>query len=206
MGALDPVALHARLAALEADGVTAPALRRAAALLRRLPGQDAALAALLQQRVQALLDDCQRLATTQPAAAASVSRGDDSGDGGLAVLLQVLASARIAPSPAAAAAPVAVALQPSPLLQEARLAWRTLRARSQLQQALAQSQEHAGPLNSSRLLLRALEAMQAASPGYAECFLAHLDVLAALEPLVAAPTRAEAAAPRRAARVRKRRD
>lgn len=197
----DLAALHARLDALAAAGVAAPRLRRAEALLRRVPGQDEALAQLLLQRARVLLEE-----SPPQAASATPARAAHARDRGLAELRQRLACAREMPSSeVTAAAPAAAALQPSALLQEARLAWRTLRARSQLQQALAQPQEHAGPLNSSRLLLRALEAMQATAPGYAECFLAHVDALAALEPLLAAPARADAA-PRRAARTRKRRD
>lgn len=191
--------LEARVAALSARGVATPALWRAAALLRRLPGQDVAVAEALRLRVVELLATCEppAMPVAVPPARAAV----------FAELLQLLAAGRATSLPMHDDAVVdASALQPSPLLEEARLAWRTVRARSQLQQALAQPQEHAGPLNSSRLLLRALEAMQAVSPAYVECFLAHLDVLAALQPLTAAPQRASLASSRRPSRPRKRRD
>ena len=94
-----------------------------------------------------------------------------------------------------------------PLLEDARRTWRTVRARSQLRQSLAQPQEHAGPLNSGRLVLRMLDAMQAASPAYLECLLTYLEVLVALEPMVSATlSSAAVATSRRAPRVRKRRD
>jgi hypothetical protein len=76
-----------------------------------------------------------------------------------------------------------------------------------LRQSLAQPQDHAGPLNSGRLVLRMLDAMQAVSPEYLECLLAYLDVLVALEPMVPATVSSDVVvAPRRAPRARKRRD
>lgn len=59
--------------------------------------------------------------------------------------------------------------------------WSRLRAEQRLRQALAQVPAMAGPLNSSQVVHRALQAMQALSPAYLDAFLAHVDGLIALE-------------------------
>jgi hypothetical protein len=59
--------------------------------------------------------------------------------------------------------------------------WSRLRAEQRLRQALAQVPPMAGPLNSSQVVHRALQAMHDLSPEYLEAFLAHIDTLAWLE-------------------------
>lgn len=62
-----------------------------------------------------------------------------------------------------------------------RQQWDALRARRQLRESLSHRADDAGPLNSGRLVQRALAAMHAASPGYLAHFLAYVDTLAWLE-------------------------
>ena len=175
---------------------------RAQALAQRMQGQDAAVRGLLESRLHALLASCNQLPEARPAAEQS-----GAGVSPLAMLLQQWPGAdacsdawpaeRVTPD----AAPVI------PMLEDARRTWRTVRARSQLRQSLAQPQDHAGPLNSGRLVLRMLDAMQAVSPEYLECLLTYLEVLVALEPMVPATVSSDVVvAPRRAPRARKRRD
>ena len=59
--------------------------------------------------------------------------------------------------------------------------WSRLRTEQRLRQALAQVPPKAGPLNSSQVVHRALQTMQALSPAYLDAFLAHVDGLIGLE-------------------------
>ena len=172
------------------------------ALEQRMHGQDAAVRELLEARLQGLLASC-----NQQFAAVPEAKRCDAISSPLAILLQQWPHTS-APGDALTAAAVGQDAAPViPLLEDARRTWRTVRARSQLRQSLAQPQEHAGPLNSGRLVLRMLDAMQAASPEYLECLLTYLDTLVALEPLVPAGAPSDApVAPRRTTRARKRRD
>lgn len=197
-------ALQQRLEALLAvAGKTMP-LRRIEALLQRMPGQDAAVTELLCARADAALMHCEQSAT--PAVApAPLPRCSQR----LTPLLQMLATSPRAMQQATAVTSELEAVNAGvqPLLEDARQVWRAVRARSQLRQSLAQSQEHAGPLNSGRLVLRMLDVMQATSPEYLECLLTYVDVLLGLEALTGSGERApEPVAPRRGARGRKRRE
>ncbi|MFN3311355.1 MAG: DUF2894 domain-containing protein [Thermomonas sp.] len=174
--------------------------RRIAALERRLHGRGEAVRTRLQGRLESLrADDAAATHRDAPAHGPAASPGP---------LAQLLAewpragAARLPTAPAATAAAEEAPVEEAPLLREARRTWRTLRVRSQLRQSLAQPQEHAGPLNSGRLVLRLLDALQAASPAYLECLLAHIDVLVALQPVLTAPEPPPAAGTRRRARKR----
>ncbi|MDL2339516.1 MAG: DUF2894 domain-containing protein [Pseudomonadota bacterium] len=59
--------------------------------------------------------------------------------------------------------------------------WSRLRAEQRLRQALAQVPAMAGPLNSSHLVNRALQAMRDLSPEYLDAFISHIDTLLWLE-------------------------
>jgi len=59
--------------------------------------------------------------------------------------------------------------------------WSRLRAEHRLRQALAQVPAMAGPLNSSHLVNRALQAMRDVSPEYLDAFMSHIDTLQWLE-------------------------
>ena len=175
---------------------------RAQALAQRMQGQDAAVRVLLESRVHAM-----RAARAGVPAAAAVIEHRNAAPSPLAMLLQQWprTDARSNALPAELVEPGAESV--IPLLEDARRTWRTVRARSQLRQSLAQPQDHAGPLNSGRLVLRMLDAMQAVSPEYLECLLTYLEVLVALEPMVPATVSSDVVvAPRRAPRARKRRD
>lgn len=70
-----------------------------------------------------------------------------------------------------------------PALDAVRQLWSELRTRSQVRRSLAPPTEDAGPLNSSRLMHRALSLMRDASPDYLRQFLAYADTLSSLETL-----------------------
>ncbi|MEP7100321.1 MAG: DUF2894 domain-containing protein [Burkholderiales bacterium] len=59
--------------------------------------------------------------------------------------------------------------------------WSRLRADQRLRQALAQVPAMAGPLNSSQVINRTLQAMRDASPEYLDAFMSHVDTLLWLE-------------------------
>ena len=84
-----------------------------------------------------------------------------------------------------APAPAMPCPEPSPMaaLVQARRAWAEARVRSQVRESLGQTAEDAGPLNSTRLVHRALSLMGDACPAYLDAFLGYLDTLAWLEPL-----------------------
>ena len=96
-----------------------------------------------------------------------------------------------APSPLTA---LVSGLQAGPELrnvQAHRRTWGQLRLARRLAEVSAPVPEHLGPLNSQVLVTRALQQLQALSPGYLQHLLTQLDALSALAPLQAA---AEAAA------------
>lgn len=81
-------------------------------------------------------------------------------------------------------------------LRTHRDTWARLRDELRLAQALSSLPPNAGPLNSQRLVLRALQRMRELSPGYFHRFLAHLETLQGLEQAGATPSASPAARPR----------
>lgn len=186
----------ARLQALRGRGVAVVALARCEALLRRLRGQDARL----QQQLLPVL--AARLAALEAAPGRAAVKPAAPVATGFPALLAVLERRQ------------ALATDREPpleaVLDAARAQWRTLRAQSQLRQMLVQPREDVGPLNSARLVARAMQQLQAISPGYVDCLLTYLDTLAGLVPLAGVPDEAGAGVlpgrkPARP-RVRKRKD
>lgn len=94
--------------------------------------------------------------------------------------------------------PAARGAAPVPELKawrEHRDAWRRIGIEQQLRRAMAELPAQAGPLHSQRLVLRALQQMQATAPAYLAAFLAQAEALVALEDAIEA--RRPAAAPLR---------
>jgi len=78
-----------------------------------------------------------------------------------------------------------------PVLEEARRVWTQVRTDSQLRASLDDLPADAGPLNSGKLVHRALHFMRQVSPGYLQHFIAYTDTLSSLERLqsqLGAPT------------------
>jgi hypothetical protein len=63
----------------------------------------------------------------------------------------------------------------------ARGSWTRLRVEQRVRQALEQVPANAGPLNSSYVVHRALQAMGEISPAYLDAFMSHVDTLLWLE-------------------------
>lgn len=81
-------------------------------------------------------------------------------------------------------------------LGQFRALWSSLRADSQLRQAVAHVPADAGPLNSTALATRAIARMGEVSPGYLRGFLAYVDNLAWLEAAASGTPGGVAAKPR----------
>lgn len=90
--------------------------------------------------------------------------------------------------------PHAGAFPPLPALDAFRHTWSRLRIDSQLQHALADVPEDAGPMNSTVLVHRALALMHDTAPDYLRHFLGYVDALAGVAWI--SPERATTPAPR----------
>lgn len=185
----------ARLAALRARGAAQAdpvGLRLAEALVRRSGGHAGEAGRLLQARLDRALDAlAQRLDAPPSPRSVVAPTPRPPQPGPLAGLLQVLAAHRgEAPPPTPAAPPPRRALGAASLptavpaaraelqaLPFFRDTWTELKVTRQLHQSLAQPPQNAGPLNSHRLVLRALERLQALSPAYLQHFMAQVDAL-----------------------------
>lgn len=185
-----PDALDARLAALRAAGALQREAARfhiAAALARRRAGQDSAVRSQLDRRLALLLDDLQqRLAAPLTAAVASAPA-----PGPLARLCADLALDSGRPGELRS-------------VQQFAGTWARLRVDQQLRRASGRQQAQAGPLNSQKLMLQALQQLRRLSPAYLQRFMAQAETLLWLDDLgTAAEPAATAPAPRRRAPTRR---
>ncbi len=192
---VDP--LDQRLDALHAAGAARHEPARfqiAAALARRRGAQPGPVRQRLDRRLALLLDDLQQ---RLDAAAAPAPPPAGARPGPLASLCaELTAPAADAPRHDLPAATAQAAL-PLPALravQQFGAGWARLRVQAQLRRASSQPQGQAGPLNSRRLMLQALQQLQRLSPAYLQRFMAQAETLRWLEDLGNAAEPAEAAA------------
>lgn len=85
------------------------------------------------------------------------------------------------PAPAPSLTSLPVVARPLRAVAAFKGTWSRLRAEQRLRQALAEVPAHAGPLNSSHVVHRALQTMHTLSPEYLDAFMSHIDTLLALE-------------------------
>jgi hypothetical protein len=157
-------ALDARLAALRDAGALQREAARfhiAQALARRRAGQAGVVRQRLDARLAGLLDDLQvRLA---------------------APVAQAAAAAPVAPGPLAllCADLVPGSGRPGELrtVQQFGATWARLRVDQQLRRASGRQRGQAGPLNSQRLMLQALQQLRRLSPAYLQRFMAQAETL-----------------------------
>lgn len=208
--------LHSRLDAWRAAGadrVDPVGFHRLDALVRRCASADASMLALLQPRIETLVDahaaTIARKAASRPALdhprplAALVAECAARRGGGVDASAGHAGQAQ----PASGHAQV-------PALQPARQLWKALRTERQLRQSLQKPHEDTGPLNSAQLVNRMLRRMGEASPGYLEHLIGYVDVLSELEHLLgpvavmesAMPSPGRKPAAKRARAPRKRKD
>jgi hypothetical protein len=191
-------AAAARLAALQARGAAQAdpvGWAYAQALARRTAAHDGATRQWLDQRLAQALDT---LSARCDAAAATPATPppEPPAPAPLTALLQHLQTLSPAPVPATtpqAAAPGAVELK---TVQRHRSTWARLSADQQLARALAQVPDNPGPLNSHRLVLRALQRLQETAPAYLQQLLVHAETLLWLEQANAGSAPAAARPPR----------
>ncbi len=157
-------------------------------LARQLPCQPAVVQQVLRPRWTAAMED---YAARARRAGAGASRSKEAvSESPLALLnrsLQTRTAADAAPGPGEGTGQL-------PDLQSVRRfaqVWSKIAAEQQLAQALVRGPENAGPLNSHKLVLRALRLMRRLSPDYTRHFLAQMDALLWLDqvrPGAALPT------------------
>ena len=193
-----------------ADRVDPVGFHRLEALARRCASADPSMLALLQPRIETLV---QAHASTIARKAASPSAIDRARP--LAALVAECAARRgvVIDMDAGQAQPATEHAQ-VPALQPARQLWKALRTERQLRQSLQKPHEDTGPLNSAQLVNRMLLRMGEASPEYLEHLIGYVDVLSELEHLLgpvavmesAMPSPGRKAPAKRARTPRKRKD
>lgn len=164
-------------------------------LAQRMAGQREAVQQRLRQRLDALPQRPATLRAPQRAA----------GPSALALLNAELAQR--AGTAATAGAEGLQASAPLPELASVRRfgqTWAKVATEQQMIEALAKAPKNAGPLNSHRLMLRALTQMRRLSPDYLRLFLAQMEALLWVEEAVARLPKPAAKAKGSAGRVVKR--
>ena len=187
-------ALRARGAA----GMDPVRFRFIEAMARRAELQQGAARDLLRTRLAALLAGY--AGQVDPSSGAQQGVPSPAVPGPLAALTALTAQLdRHAASraPARTTLPALAAPAEPPALAYMRSTWSRLSAQRRLARSLEQLPENAGPLNSQRLVHRALSLMHDASPEYLRRFMAHAEVLMWLE-----QAQADAASGKDAARPR----
>ena len=163
-----------------ADRVDPVGFHRLEALARRCASADPSMLALLQPRIETLV---QAHAATIARKAASPSAIDRARP--LAALVAECAARRgVGIDMDAGQAQPATEHAQVPALQPARQLWKALRTERQLRQSLQKPHEDTGPLNSAQLVNRMLLRMGEASPEYLEHLIGYVDVLSELEHLL----------------------
>lgn len=175
-----------RLQALHRDG--APALdplgwHYLQTLAARSAAQTGTVQTLLERKLQEALDAFEARCQTRP----TPTLCEPPQPSPLAQLLQAL---RHSPDPTATATSAVVAAQgasprglppENPRVRQFRRQLRKISVQKQVRQAMDQAPPNAGPINSHRLVLRALGLMRDLSPDYLERFMAYLDTLLLLQ-------------------------
>ncbi len=186
--------------AQQADRIDPVRFRRIESLAQRASGFDGPVRRLLDARLSALIE-AYALEMEARAARAVSEAVPTSSHNAMDALLDHIAQQ--AAERDATSQPPRTAFPELSVLADVRAIWSEVRADSQLRQSLEPASEDTGPLNSTRLVHRALTLMREASPEYLQQFLAYIDALAWLEQMQGAGMApAEATAP--AAGTRKR--
>jgi len=179
----------------------------AQALASRAAAQGEAVQAVLQPRLQQALADLSAVVESagvseQPQPGASSPHASIRAASPLGELLARLN--RPASGTASGTAATMAGGAPTELraLSQHRSTWASLAVKQQLNRSLAQAPENTGPLNSQRLVLRALQQLQALSPAYLQRFMAHVDALVWLEQHHAALAAPPSPPPRRERKVK----
>lgn len=171
------------------------------ALARRADAHEGPARTLLDAKLAAALAECRARCTEMrlPESDAAVATPPDTTPLG-ALLARLAANDVAAPDSDARTRNMPAGTSPqaaAPALKSVQLFgghWARLGIEQQLAQALASAPENAGPLNSHRLVLRALERMRDIAPDYLYRFIAYADALCWLEDAERGMAAAQAAA------------
>lgn len=153
------------------------------ALQRRLDLADAALAPLVQARLEELMQSRATEVAATPATHAGSPTNADRSQRTLLGLSEYIQAREREVHSATSTDKERTTVSPPVVLEEFRQLWDRIRIESQLRAALAPIPDDAGPLHSSALLHRAMRLMADTSPGYLQHFLAYADALTWMERL-----------------------
>lgn len=168
----------------------------ARALARRSAAQTGAVRQQLDARLARVLADLQQRLDTHPHPTPAVSDTPPAPGRGLLGLMLVQAGSAASTAGPASGPGTPGAAPPAELraVRDFGATWARLRLDQQLQRAQDQQPGNAGPLNSHRLVLQALQQLRQLSPAYLQRFMAHAEALlwlerAAVEPPARRPGR-----------------
>lgn len=189
-----------------ADRVDPVRFRFIEAMVRRTAAQQDAARRLLDTRVAALLaayGEAVERASAQGSAVAAPPAAPQPGP--LSALTEALArhaAAQVDHDLPAGLPPSLIGPAELKSAQYFRSTWSRLSAQKRLTESLAQLPENAGPLNSHRLVHRAMSLMHELSPQYLQKFMAHVEALMWLDRAQAASAPASKAAGKEAAKAK----
>ena len=165
------------------------------ALARRAAAHEGMARAMLDAKLAAALAACAERCDAHTPPAASDDTPATTPLGNLLRTIEAAGTETTAVSaPTAVVATPASTVSPLKSLQHFGDHWARLGSEQQLAKALADAPANAGPLNSHRLVLAALERMRDVSPDYLHRFIAYADALCWLEDVELAQAATQAAA------------
>ncbi len=200
-GDIDHAAALQAWRASGADRVDPVRFRFIEAMVRRTAAQHDAARRVLDARVAALLaaygETVQRASAQGCSAAAAPSAAPQPGP--LSALTEALtqhAAAQVEHDQPLGLPPSLIGPAELKSAQYFRSTWSRLSTQKRLMESLAQLPENAGPLNSHRLVHRAMSLMHEMSPAYLQKFMAHVEALMWLDRAQAASAPASREAPK----------
>ena len=149
-------------------------------LAERSRSVSGAAQALLNDKLHRMLGEFDARMNTEPARSGDGARGSNVSPSPLALLLQEM-SPQASTQPQGGVGSIKPWRGESPRVQQFRKQLRKISVQKQVSRAIAQAPQNAGPINSHRLVLRALGLMRDIAPDYLNRFMTHLDTLLFLE-------------------------
>lgn len=158
-------------------------------MARRIPDQPAAVQQVLQARLRAAVADYAEGASAASGAVRCMEQSAPQAQGSALAQLNRELNARVRNDGGIAEAGVGAGVSDMASVRQFSEVWSKIAAERRVAQALEHGPENAGPLNSHKLMLRALHRMHSLSPDYLRRFLSYADSLLWLEQASAKPTR-----------------
>ncbi|WP_026435312.1 DUF2894 domain-containing protein [Acidovorax sp. JHL-9] len=158
-------------------------------MARRIPGQPAAVQQVLQGRLRAAVADYAACVRSMPGQRPRREQPAIPAEGSALVQLNRDLNARVRNDGGIARMGDGAGVSDMKSVRQFSEVWSKISAERRVAQALEHGPDNAGPLNSHKLMLRALCLMQSLSPDYLRRFLSHADSLLWLEQASAKPSR-----------------